>query len=131
MLLILVFCVTSLGTSFAQNNLEGMKLLTIYSLVQYGQRLYDRGDYNEACAVFNHVLTFDGHQAQALRYLREMGHFPVSNFEGPTEKAADILDTKALREAIKAKKQSIEKLRAQITQMRASLASQNAVELLN
>ena len=47
----------AVGPSFAQNNMEAMRFLTINALMQYGQKLYDRGDFNEASAVFNHVLS--------------------------------------------------------------------------
>ena len=74
-----VLCLILAGPAFAQNNMEAMKFLTVNALMQYGQKLYDRGDFNEATYVFNHVLTFDAHQAQALQYLKEMGHSPVSD----------------------------------------------------
>lgn len=114
----LISCLLIAGPAFAQNNMEAMKFLTINALVQYGQKLYDRGDYNEAGAVFNHVLTFDDHQAQALEFLKQMGQAPVSG-------AVDISDTKSLKEAIEAKKRSIKILQSQIMQMRANIASQS------
>jgi tetratricopeptide (TPR) repeat protein len=113
-ILTLVLCLSVAGPSFAQNNTEAMKFLTINALMQYGQKLYERGDFNEATAVFNHVLTYDGHQVQALEYIKEMRHSPV-----------DISDTQSLKEAIEAKKQVIERLRNQIMQMRANLAAQS------
>ncbi len=123
-ILILIFCLLMAKTSFAQNNVEGMRFLTINALMQYGQKLYDRGDFNGATAVFDHVLIYDGHQAQALRYLKEMGHSP-SPMTGLTARSTlDTLDTRSLAQAIEAKKQSIEKLRAQIKQLRAHIASQ-------
>lgn len=77
-ILTLVFCLIAAGASLAQNNVQGMRFLIINSLVDYGQKLYDRGDFDEACAVFNHVLVYDHHQPLALRYLKEMGHLPAA-----------------------------------------------------
>jgi len=159
-ILTFVLCLSCAGGSFAQNNIEGMRFLTITAMVQYGQKLYERGDFNEACAVFNHVLTYDAHQAQALEYLKEMGHAPaviegvaapvssqspiqfqfqpvkpvvvgkdkivIADIDASTLTTVDVLDTGSLKKAIEAKKQVIEKLRSQITQIRADLASQTA-----
>jgi len=75
-ILTFVLIVSIRGTAFAQNNIEAMRFLEVTAMMQYGQKLYDRGDFNEACAVFDHVLLFDSHQAQALEYLREMGRLP-------------------------------------------------------
>jgi len=75
--LILVLLLMASGPVFAQNNMEIMKLLTINAMVQYGQKLYDRGDLDEASAVFNHVLTYDSHQRVALQYLKSMGRSPA------------------------------------------------------
>jgi len=154
-ILTLIFCLTLSGSSFAQNNIQGMRILTVNALMEYGHRLYDRGDYNEATAVFNHVLTYDNHQPQALQYLKDMGHAPavvptpiasivvpeprvhgnfipapkiilVPKVGVPTIIGVDISDTESLKAAIEAKKRSIEKLKSQITQMRENMASQNA-----
>jgi hypothetical protein len=126
--LILILCFSTAGLSFAQNNTEGMKALTINALMEYGQSLYDRGDYNEATAVFNHVLTFDSHQAQALEYIKEMGSKVVEKSDAPALEIMDGPDTESLKQAIEAKKQSIEKLRAQITQLRANIKGSQADE---
>jgi hypothetical protein len=112
LLLALVLCLASVGTSFAQNNIEGMRSLTIYSLLQYGNQLYDRGDYSGAGAVFAHILTFDPKQPQALKYLKEMGYSGV-----------DVGDLTGLKKAIDVKKQIIEKLQSQIQEMKANIAS--------
>ncbi len=109
---ILALCLFIAGPSFAQNNMEGMKFLTVNALMQYGQKLYDRGDFNEARAVFDRVLTYDDHQVQALQYLKDMGHLPV--VEKPI----------GLKEAIEAEKKSIEELRGQIMRMRENLNSE-------
>jgi hypothetical protein len=70
-------CLALSGPCFAQNNeIEAMRFLTINELMQYGQQLYDRGDFNEASAVFNHILSFDVRQPQALQYLKKMGYSP-------------------------------------------------------
>jgi len=131
-LLTLIFCLSVVGVSFAQNNMEGMKLLTINAMLQYGQKLYDRGDFGNAYAVFNHVLTYDAHQPKALKYLKEMG-FNQEQESAPVlvipqnqvVKPVDVGDSESLKQAIDAKKQSIEKLRVQIMQMRADLAAQS------
>ncbi len=148
--LIFVLCLGLASPSFAQNNLEGMRFLTVTALMQYGQKLYDRGDFNEACAVFNRVLFYDAHQAQALQYLKDMGRasvpIPVSvthsvlqprvfqpmvslqdniviaKSEQEPMIAVDVNDTESLKKAIEAQRHIIEKLRAQIVQMRANLA---------
>jgi len=114
-ILTLMFCFFASLPVFAQNNIHAMNFLMVNSLMEYGQTLYDRGNLNEACAVFNHVLIYDPHQAQALHYLKEMGHAPL-----------DADDTTSLKEAIAAKKQIIAKLQDQITEMRASIAAESA-----
>ena len=143
--IILILCLSAVGSSFAQNNLEAMRFLTVNTLVQYGQQLYDRGDFKEACAVFNHVLTYDSHQAQALQYLKNMGHLPaltpgpvsallISNPIVPVPNKAvttksdeqivntvDVSKTESLKRAIEAQKRIVAELRAQIIQMRANL----------
>jgi len=75
LILTLIFCTIAAGASFAQNNMQAMKFLTVNALMEYGQKLYDRGDYNEACAVFKHVLAYDSQQPQALAYLKKIGRF--------------------------------------------------------
>ena len=148
-ILTFVLCVSAVGTAFAQNNMEAMRFLTVNALMQYGQKLYDRGDFNEASAVFDHVLNYDSHQPQALQYLKQMGHFPASHLSTvmapqpvvPVQNiivirksadqivnTVDVSDTASLKEAIEAKRESIEKLRSQIMQMRANIASQSAGE---
>jgi hypothetical protein len=142
-ILTLALCLSAAGPSFAQNNMEAMRFLTVNALVQYGQKLYDRGDFNEACAVFNHVLTYDSHQAQALEYLKDMGHSPapspvpivpvqsiivIGKADEQIVNTVDVSDTESLKRAIEAQKRVIEKLRAQVMQMRANLAAQSAVE---
>jgi len=105
-----------------------MKSLTINALMQYGQKLYDRRDFEGARAVFNHILVYDHHQPQALNYIREMDH-PVQNTvvvkksDAQTMGIPDLNDAKSLREAIEAKRQSINKLHLQIMQMRANMAA--------
>jgi len=94
------------GPSFAMTNAEGMKILTINALMNYGQKLYDRGDYSEASAVFNHVLVYDSHQPEALKYLKSMGYFP------------DVNDAQSLQKAIGLQQHIIEKLQGQIIQLR-------------
>ena len=124
----LFLCFLMAGTSFAQNNMQGMTILKVTALMRYGQNLYERGDYNEASAVFNHVLTFDAHQAQALQYLKAMGIAPVSNLSAPavlSKNTVDVTDTKSLQQAIEAKKQNIANLQVQIKEMRARLAAQS------
>ena len=122
------------AVSFAQNNMEAMRWLTVNALTQYGQRLYDRGDYNEASAVFNHVLTYDDHQSQALEYLKKMGNAPVLNpspsilprvekFNIPRIKMIGITDNASLQQAIEIKKQELKKLQNQIMWMKANIAS--------
>jgi len=153
--LILVFCFLLSGTVFAQDNMQSMRVLTINSLVEYGQMLYERGDFNAASSVFNHVLRIDHHQAQAIKFLKDMGQKPVITpdpvpevkmvsikepikpnimevvTETPVFKIVDISDTKGLKEAIEAKKKDIEELHAQIKQMRDYLASQSESEISN
>jgi hypothetical protein len=148
-ILTLGLCLSIAGPCFAQNNIEAMRFLTVNALVQYGQKLHDRGDFNEACAVFDHVLTYDGHQAQALEYLKEMGHLPSPSltpvvhqqvivpavtvkdtrvFAKSDVPTVDVSDTAALKEAIEAKKKKINKLRDQIMQMRMRIVSESAQE---
>jgi len=126
-----------------------MRFLTINALMQYGQKLYDRGNFNEACNVFNHVLSFDGHQALALKYIKEMGRVPVTiTIPAPQpvslspaktfltlkrshelNESKDVLfDNESLKRAIRIKKQRIEALRVQIMQMRLNLVSQSKEE---
>ena len=135
-ILTFVFCIAAAGASFAQNNMQAMKFLTINALMDYGQKLYDRGDYHEACAVFKHVLTYDGNQAQALQYLKNMGDpsgvsvTPVLPLQAPkveiqNPKPINIADTKELKKAIEDKKEVIKQLQDQIMRMRADIASQS------
>ena len=130
----------------------GMRMITVNAMVLYGQKLYERGDFNEASAVFTHVLTYDDHQALALQYLKQMGHTPIVAAPKPVVKAqpaapklfvpvektvvperadaqglaVDLSDTASLKAAIEAKKLVVEKLRAQVAQMRTNIASQSA-----
>ena len=92
---------------------EAMRFLTIDALMDYGQKLYDRGDYNEASAVFKHILAYDSHQPQALAYIKKIGN------------KADISDTRALKRAIEAETQTIKTLQDQIMRMRADIAAQS------
>jgi len=138
-ILVLMMCLFVVGRAFAQSNMEGMRFLTINALLQYGQKLYDRGDFDEATAVFNHVLVYDNHQSEALKYLKSMGHLSVIKpLAVPQNKilviksadqivnTVDVSDTEGLKKAIEAKKKSIEKLRVQIMQMRSKMAAQSA-----
>ena len=123
-ILTLILCVLAAGASFAQEDadMQASKSLTINAMVQYGQELYNRGDYNQARAVFNHVLTYDNHQAQALEYIKEIGQASAQSLK------MVVGDMESLKEAIEAKKKTIEKLRIQIMQMRANLALPSAGE---
>lgn len=136
-ILAFIFCTIAAGAAFAQNNMQAMTFLTVTSLLDYGQKLYDRGDYNEACAVFRHVLAYDSHQPQALQYLKKMGYaytvrvrpaLPPQGSESMVERqdAVDISDEGALKSAIEAEKQTIKTLQDQIMRMRESIASQSA-----
>jgi len=132
LILTLIFCTIAAGASFAQNNMQAMKFLTVNALMEYGQKLYDRGDYNEACAVFKHVLAYDSQQPQALAYLKKIGRFsavsvspalPQEVSEPPVK--VDVADTKTLKMAIEAEKQTIKTLQDQIMRMRADIAAQS------
>lgn len=119
-----VLCLSVTVPSFAQDNVQAMRLLTVNALMQYGQKLYDRGDFNEAGAVFKHVLAYDGHQPQALQYLNNMGYAPPA-VEKPTIQLVDgidISDTQSLKKAIEHEKETIQQLQGQIIQMRANSA---------
>ena len=124
-ILVLILSLFVARPCFAQNNLEAMRFLTINSLMQYGQKLYERGDFDEACAVFNRVLAYDRHQAQALNYIKEMGRLTPPSSSQIALPVVDVADTQSLREAIEAKKQVIEQLRSQITQLRENLTVQS------
>lgn len=113
LILTLIFCTITAGAAFAQNNMQAMRFLTIDALMDYGQKLYDRGDYNEASAVFKHILAYDSHQPQALAYIKKIGN------------KADISDTRALKRAIEAETQTIKTLQDQIMRMRADIAAQS------
>lgn len=113
LILTLIFCTITAGAAFAQNNMQAMRFLTIDALMDYGQKLYDRGDYNEASAVFKHILAYDSHQPQALAYIKKIGN------------KADISDTRALKMAIEAETQTIKTLQDQIMRMRADIAAQS------
>jgi len=131
-----VICLITANPSFAQNNMEAMRFLTVNSLMEYGQRLYDRGDFNQASAVFNHVLIYDSHQAQALQYLKKMGATAVSPNPIPNNMvltksdeqivdSVNISDAQSLKQAIEAKKRIIQKLQNDIVHMRENIASQS------
>ena len=143
-----ILCLFAAAPCFAQNNIQAMRFLTINALMEYGQRLYDRGDFNEATAVFNHVLTYDSHDPRALQYLKDMGHPALPHISPVIKSQAsrhivpaqdiivvkksneqiinkiNVLDTENLKQAIAVKKDIIEKLKDQIAQMKASIASQ-------
>ena len=46
LILTLTFCAIAAGAAFAQNNMQAMRFLAVDALMDYGQKLYDRGDYN-------------------------------------------------------------------------------------
>ncbi|MDE2231817.1 MAG: hypothetical protein KGJ95_07140 [Candidatus Omnitrophica bacterium] len=153
--LVFILCfwgaVPSFAQTLSQNYIDGMRSLTVNTLIQYGQLLYDRGDLDGARAVFDHVLTFNSHQAQALQYLKEMGYTPhVSVVPKPKPPAPEILpqvvvngpkivpvaesdkrivdavnvkDIVSLKKAIEAQKRIIGQLKAQVREMRDGLAS--------
>ena len=135
-ILILVFMLMGVGSVFAQNNAQGMKLLTINSLMIYGQMLYDRGDLKGASDVFNHVLTFDHHQLKAISFLRSMGENPIVPIDPPQPVASSPMveiikrvvpvakpvvqmDTDSLEKAIEDKKAAIEHLHQEIDKLKA------------
>jgi len=122
------FCLILAGAAFAQDGGLSMKSLTINALMQYGQKLYDRGDLNGARDVFNHVLVYDHYQPQALKYIKEIdqpaqNNVTVKESDYKSRKMLDLNDAESLKEAIAAKKQAIENLHAQIMQMRANIAA--------
>ena len=120
---ILFFCLLAVRPVYAQSNAQMMHEIMLNAMTQYGQKLYDRGDFDEATAVFNHVLSYDNHEPHALEYLKDMGRLPVPETLGP----ADILNDSYLKAAIAAKKASIEKLKSDIKQLRANIAAQAAL----
>ena len=141
-MMLFLACFCAAGASFAQNNIEAMRFLTVNAMMQYGQKLYDRGDFNEASAVFNHVLSYDEHQLRAVQYLKDMGQAPVVSstpvsqsqeslsvqtksktfitvkVQKVNENRVDLLDINSLKSAIEAKKKRIEELKVQVLQMR-------------
>jgi tetratricopeptide (TPR) repeat protein len=143
LILAFIFCTIAAGAAFAQNNMQAMNFLTVTSLLDYGQKLYDRGDYDEACAVFNHVLAYDSKQPQALQYLKNMGRAPavsaspvlppqVSEPIPQPPKTVDTSDARALKAAIAAEKQTIRTLQDQIMRMRdENMDSQSSEEKEN
>jgi hypothetical protein len=134
-ILIFCFCLATAGTSFAQSHVEMMRFLTITTLLQYGHQLYERGDYRQAGAVYEHVLTYDNHQPQALEYLKDMG-FPAPEPDPVIEEkqavqalgAVNINDTESLKKAIEAEKRVVGTLQSQVTTMRAKMAAQSSQE---
>jgi len=125
--LIVILCLTLAGPAFAQSGMEAMRALTVNSMVEYGQKLFDRGDYNEASAVFMRVLTFDSSQPQALQYLRKISYLSLPAPKAMDIKTVDVTDTKNMKAAIEVKKQRIKDLQAQIMQMRAQMGPQSAI----
>ena len=128
LVLMVILCLFLAKPCFAQNNMEAMRFLTINALMQYGQKLYDRGDLNGARDVFNHVLVYDHYQPQALKYIKEIdqpaqNNVTVKESDYKSRKMLDLNDAESLKEAIAAKKQAIENLHAQIMQMRANIAA--------
>ena len=134
--LIVVVCLTLPKNGFAMSNAEGMRLLSVYAMMHYGVSLYERGDYYEASNVFNHVLSLDAHQAEALKLLRQMGYAPLPAFapipshpalpvfvEAPQAARVDFSDNDSLRKAIAAKQEAVERLKNQINQLRAQVLS--------
>jgi hypothetical protein len=120
--LILLFLCFLASPSFAFNKAKAMNFVAVNALMEYGQTLYERGAYDEATAVFNHVLSYDSHQAKALKYLKEMGHAPIEPVK------VDVLNTQSLKQAIAAQQQSLALLQSQIKQMRANMDLQSLNE---
>ena len=130
LILTLTFCAIAAGAAFAQNNMQAMRFLAVDALMDYGQKLYDRGDYNEAGAVFKHVLEYDSNQPQALQYLKKIGQLPKPTVQVQANKV-DISDAKALKSAIEAEKQNIKTLQDQIMKMKDNMDSPSSEEILN
>ncbi len=119
-LTVMVFLVIA-GPSYAFNNLQAMRFLMVSALMRYGQTLYDRGDYDEASAVFTHVLDYDSHQPKALNYLKEMHPEDYALTD-----SSNLPDTSILEKTIAAKKMTIQKLEIKIKQMQANIAAESA-----
>jgi tetratricopeptide (TPR) repeat protein len=131
MVLILILLMTAAGTVFAQNNAQAMKLLTVDALMEYGRTLYNRGDYSEAQGVFKHVLAFDGHQQQALQYLKDMEKPAVRSETFVAKPKAVGMSAPDLKKAIADEKQIIWQLQDQITRMKDSMASASSEGRVN
>ncbi|MEI7998172.1 MAG: hypothetical protein WCH62_01520 [Candidatus Omnitrophota bacterium] len=57
--------------SYAQEELT-MRSMAADQLYQYGQAIYDRGNYDEAARVFSKVLAMDSRHEGALGYAKEL-----------------------------------------------------------
>jgi len=121
--LVFILLMAAAGTAFAQNNAQAMRLLTVNALMEYGRTLYNRGDYSEAQGVFKHVLAFDGHQQQALQYLKDMKKPSVRSEVFVAKPQAPQMTSQDLKKAIEDEKQIIWQLQDQITRMKDSIAS--------
>jgi|GEM_PF-4677191 len=57
--------------SFAEKELN-YKSLAVEQLYQYGQEIYDRGDYNQASRVFSRILVIQPNHEGALGYVEKL-----------------------------------------------------------
>lgn len=113
----------------AQTAPTPLKGLVIDALVEYGIRLYERNDKNQAKAVFMKALSYDQNQQTALKYLNLIDPKQVRVFAPvkqvkvpaacPMPKQAESLSIEELRKRIAQKEQSITALKSELEQVKS------------
>ena len=132
---------------YAQQD-TSMRSMAVSQLCQYGQVVYDRGDYPEAAKIFNRILAMDPDNAAAINYaqmLNKKGHVvvvPPRPVPVPKPVVVDVAlkaevvkvdppktaapkveatDTDDLKQAIQNADAGIEKLQTEVSDLRAQI----------
>ncbi len=128
--------------SYAQQEMS-MRSMAVAQLYEYGQAIYDRGDYSQAAKVFSRILAMDPEHAGALDYAKELkkkGEFvivpvkPVSSAatpvitktpqatqQEPTETTDSIPTDEDLKQYIEKTDQAVDRLQSDIAQLRTQI----------
>ena len=131
--LLLIFLTVSASVGFADVNRTGMRDLAVEQMYEYGQMLYERGDYHQAERVFERILSFDPQHAGSLHYMKSMdpskviAHAPsvmatskpccviAKNEPNPAEVPVVSNDPNAdLKEEIAARQKDLDKLKQDV-----------------
>jgi tetratricopeptide (TPR) repeat protein len=90
-------CVLLVSTQANAQNHPSMRSMAALQLFQYGQAVYERGDYSQAAIVFTKLLSMDPNNEAALKYARKLNSkgehiaIPVSVIKAPVVRAKKAL----------------------------------------